>query len=138
MSGHIQFAFAYKAQCGRLTYRNARPPARCPRRPTDRSVHWSGRMAGPHPLELERRASFKVSLFHAATILVLVGFDGFIARIVITALLAHHHADTVVGNDFVNDCGYDLVKAPSLGIVSGRDKIGTLVGYKFLGAGLFL
>ena len=52
-------------------------------------------------------------------------------------LLAHHHADPVVGSDFFDDCGYDLVETPTLGIVSRCDKIGALVGDKFLGAGFF-
>jgi hypothetical protein len=53
-------------------------------------------------------------------------------------LVAHHHPHTVVGSNFIDDCGYDLVEAPTFGIVSGCDKIGTLVGDKFLGASLFL
>ena len=53
----------------------------------------------------------KVSPFHAATVLVLVTFNGFIATITSIHLLAHHHADPVVGSDLVHDCGYDLIEA---------------------------
>ena len=58
----------------------------------------------------------------------LVACDSFTAKTAVIKLLPHHHPDTVVGSDFVDDCGYDLVEAPTFGIVSRRDKIGALVG----------
>jgi hypothetical protein len=84
----------------------------------------------------EGRRMVPISFPHAAT-LVLVAFDGRIAKIAIIELLAHHHADPIVGRDFVDDCGYDLVEAPTFGIISRCNKIGALVGDELLGAGFF-
>jgi hypothetical protein len=79
-----------------------------------------------------------VSRYHFAIILVLVAFGGLIAKITIVELLAHHHTDTIVGRDFVNDCRYYLVQTPTFRIVSRRDKVSALVGDELLGKRLFL
>jgi len=61
--------------------------------------------------------------FHTVIFLVLVASDGLLATINNIVLLAHHRADPVVGGDFVDDCGYDLIETPTFRIVSGCDKI---------------